>query len=287
MPDYPADAETEEASKRARRRRLRESYQIELTQGGDESILYVMKVLHSVNELGILLDTSFSWLSQEIQAARGMGYDVTLMENQMKDMDSQFEQSNYLAAVQIIEELSRELKEKNMEYFQNGSSMIISSVKRRIMEYEGIGVEVAPLKAMLQASISAMQAGNWMQAWLYIKVLNQAFQAVEQAVEAGSEARLDLKAVVESLPEPRWEVEMYVTQIRSTLKDIPLDDNNATIGILSNIKNRIMDAKGKGKNVDPAIEAFRRSEPELKNKDNLKALIWAKQANDELLMLNN
>jgi len=287
MPDDPNPAETDESARRARRRRLRESYKTVLTQGADESILYVMKVLNSVNELGILLDTSFSWLSQEIQAARGMGYDTSVLESRMKEMDAQFEQSNYLIAVQIIEELSRELKDKNLEYFQNGSSMIISSVKRRTMEYEGIGVDVAPLKEMLQLSIAAMQAGNWMQAWLYIKVLNQAFQAVEQAVESGGETTMNLKDIVAALPEPRWEVEMYVSEIRSKIKDIPVDDNGATIGILSNIKSRIMDAKGKGKNVDPAIEVFKRSEPEIKNNDNLKALIWAKQANDELLMLNN
>ena len=287
MPDDPTPAETDESMKRARRRRLRESYKTELTQGVDESILYVMKVLNSVNELGILLDTSFSWLSQEVQAARSLGFDTSQMESQMKEMDTRFEENNYLQAVQIIEVLGQELKAKNMEYFQNGSSMILSSVKRRILEYEGVGVDVAPLKEMLQAVIGAMQAGNWMQAWLFIKVLNQAFQAVEQAVESGGETCLNLKEVMDTLPEPRWEVEMYVLDIRGKLKDIPVDDNAATIGILSNIKNRIMDAKGKGKNVEPAINVFKRSEPELKNNDNLKALIWAKQANDELLLLNN
>jgi len=287
MPGGPENEAGETVQRRSRRRRLRDTYHDAITQEEDTSIVYVMNVLNNVNEIGILIDASFSWLEKEIRNLSKLGFDTTPMERELKRLEQEFDQNNHINAITISEQLAETIKKDHLEYFQNGSSMIISSIKRRLMEYEGIGIGVAPLRATLQESIEDIRSNNWMESWEKTRKINIVFSYVEKAIEEGTEEQIDLKMLLEKVGEPSWDVDNYLEQIHDLMKEIPIDNTEKTLTVLANIKKRIIDSKSKGKDTEKAIEVFKRSEPEIREQYNLKALIWAKLANDELMVLDD
>lgn len=278
--------EDEKVRRRARRRRLRETYKEQISQG-DASIIEVMKVLDSVNEIGILIDASISWLEHETRNLRNLGFDTSEYEAMLKTLEVEFDNYNHLKVINIVEELGEKIKEKNLEYFQNGSTMIVSSLTRRIMEYEGVGVKVAPLKKANQEVVEGMRNNDWDSSYMALRRLNTAFSEIEQAIEEGTEETLDLDMILKEMMEEGWEIDVQLQQVQSLMDNIPIADADKTFSILANIKTRIMNAKENGKDVSKAIETFKKSEPELQAKDHFKALIWAKIANDELLLIDN
>ena len=272
---------------RTRRRRLRETYKEAITQSDDTSIVFVMKVLNNVNEIGILMDASFSWLEKEVRNLSKLGFDTAPLERELKHLEHEFDQNNHINAIAISEELTENIKKDHLEYFQNGSSMIISSIKRRFMEYEGIGIGIGPVKAIYQEAIDDIRKNEWVPAWGKTRKINTVFSYIEKAVEDGNEDDLDLVMLLEKIDVPQWEIDAHLEKIHELMKEIPLDDTDKTLSVLANIKKRIVDAKSKGKDAKAAIEKFKLSEPEIRENDNLKALIWAKLANDELLLLED
>jgi hypothetical protein len=287
MPGGPDSDAEETVRRRTRRRRLRDTYQDAITQGDDTSIVYVMKVLNNVNEIGILIDASFSWLEVEVRNLSKLGFDTTPLERELKRLEHEFDQNNHINAISISEQLAESIKKDHLEYFQNGSSMIISSIKRRFMEYEGIGIGISPLKSIYQEAIDDIRKDDWVPAWEKTRMINTVFSYIEKSVEEGTEDDLDMEMLLEKIDVPHWEIDGHLVKIHDLMKEIPIDDTERTLGVLANIKKRIMDAKSKGKDTEKAIEKFKLSEPEIRENDNLKALIWTKLANDELLLLED
>ncbi len=287
MPGGPENGTGETVQRRARRRRLRDTYQEAMTEPEDSGAAAVMKVLNSVNELGILIDASFSWLEKEVRNLSKLGFDTGPHETELKRLEHEFDQNNHLNAIGISEQLSENIKNKHLEYFMNGSSMIISSIKRRFMEYEGIGIPVDPARNLLQEALEDIKHNNWDGAWGKTRKINIVFSFIEKSVEDGTEEELNLKTVLESIGEMSWEIDDHMDKIQGLMADIPIDDTDKTLMVLANIKKKIVDAKSKGKDVSKAIEVFKKSEPEIKESDNLKALVWVKLANDELLLLED
>jgi hypothetical protein len=286
MPGGPEIETGETVTRRARRRRLRDTYQEAITSGEDTSSVYVMKVMSSLNEMGILIDACISWLEKEVRNISKLGFDTSSLESDLKRLEQEFDQNNHLNAIGISEHMSETIKKDHLEYFQNGSSMILSSIKRRIMEYEGIGINIAPVRSLLQEAIEDMRKNSWEGAWEKTRRINLVFAYIEKSVEEGTEDGLDLKTVLESIGEMTWEIDVHLERIQELMKDIPIDDTDKTLAVLANIKKRIIDAKSGGRDVALAIEKFKMSEPEIRENDNLRALVWAKLANDELLMLD-
>lgn len=287
MPGVPENEAGETVKRRTRRRRLRETYQDAISQEADTSIVYVMNVLNNVNEIGILIDASFSWLEKEIRNLSKLGFDTAPLERELKRLEHEFDQNNHINAITISETLAEAIKKDHLEYFENGSSMIISSIKRRLMEYEGIGIDVVPLRSALHEAIEDIQGNNWMDSWGKTRKINIVFSYIEKSIEEGTEEEIDLEMLLEKVGEPSWEVDTYLEQIHDLMKDIPIDNTEKTLMVLANIKKRIIDAKSKGKDTEKAIEVFKRSEPEIREQYNMKALVWAKLANDELMVLED
>jgi len=287
MPGGP-DSDTEETvGRRTRRRILRDNYQNAMNRGENNSLGYTMKVLNNVNEIGILIDASFSWLEKEVRNLSKLGFDTAPLERELKRLEHEFDQNNHINAIAISEEMAESIKKDHLEYFQNGSSMIISSIKRRFMEYEGIGINIGPVRSVYQEAIEDIRKNEWVPAWEKTRKINTVFSYIEKAVEEGTEDDLQLDILLEKLDEPQWEIDGYLAGIHDLMKEIPIDDSEKTLGVLADIKKRIMEAKAKGLDAEKAIEKFKLSEPEIRENDNLKALVWTKLANDELLLLED
>lgn len=287
MPGGPDSDDGETVQRRTRRRRLRDTYQEAISQGDDTSIIPVMKVLNNVNEIGIMIDATFSWLEKEVRNLSNLGFDTAPLERELKRLEHEFDQNNHINAISISEQMAEGIKNDHLEYFQNGSSMIISSIKRRFMEYEGIGIDIGPVRSVYQEAVEDMRKNDWINAWEKTRKINTVFSFIEKAVEEGTEDSMDLRMLLEKIDEPQWDIDGYLEKIHELMKEIPIDDTEKTLNVLAGIKKRIVDAKSKGKNTEKAIELFKLSEPEIRENDNLKALVWAKLANDELLLLEN
>jgi hypothetical protein len=286
MPGGPDEDTGETVQRRTRRRKLRDNYQEAITQGDDTSMVFVMKVLNNVNEIGILIDASFSWLEKEVRNLTNLGFETAPLERDLKQLEHEFDQNNHINAISISEQMAEGIKKDHLEYFQNGSSMIISSIKRRFMEYEGIGIDIGPVRTIYQEAVDDMRKNDWDSAWEKTRKINTVFSFIEKAVEEGTEDSIDLRSLLEKIDQPQWEIDGYLEKIHSMMKEIPIDDTERTLNVLASVKKRIVDAKSQGRDTDKAIELFKQSEPEIRENDNLKALIWVKLAYDELILLD-
>ncbi len=275
---YRQDIETQEAAK-----------EVPIPEAPEEQLKYVSRVLSVVNDIHLLFEGIWSQFEREILMIRELGGDIVKPEQILREFQENYLQHNYQGALECAHDMDQAISFAKKEYFQNGAPLILSSIKRSMVTYKQINIDVKPIDELYSQAVDAINQDKWRTAQSIIDDINRMFLRIEMQVDFVEDpSTID---VTEGLPSEMstFEEEGFqkmLEKLDDSVNALPLDFEH-TVVVLAKIKERVRMAKESGLDVEKAKKYFEEAEPQLRSDKYLKALILAKRANDALLELES